>query len=441
MPFTSDDLLFSFRLRQDFPTRTSGGGRPELMESASAPDPSTFIVHWKQVYVNAPETAVLALPKHIIEGIYTGQDQEAFLAHRFFRSEFVGLGPYRLVTWEGGSHIEGQAFDAYFLGKPKIDRVIVRIVPDPNTLIAGALGDAIDVVLSDGIDIPTAIEVRTRWEGTGNSVEFFELAGLNQLEIQHRPEFARPRNGFPERTVRQALYHGIDRAAVNEIWTNGVAPLADSWYSPGHPLRKDLEPSIPQFPYDAARAQALLAQAGWQPGADGVLVHSQTGERFETTVMGERGTGGERVLSVIAENWRRIGVRADLEILTTANQNDREYQSKRPGVYLTSPSGVNFYDNRLHSTAITRADNRWSGTNRGGYNNPSVDALLEKLQVTIGAAERIVLHRDLLQQQMGDVALMPLSWEVVPALIRAGITGVSIDGNDGTVHIYKWEKR
>jgi peptide/nickel transport system substrate-binding protein len=436
-PLTTDDLVWSFRLRQEFPTRTSGGGRPELMESLSAVDAQTFVVRWKQVYVGAPETGVTILPRHILEPQYTG-DQEAFLASRYFRTEFVGVGAYRLTAWEQGSHIEGQAFDGYYLGRPSVDRIVVRIVADPNALLANALGDAIDVVLSDGVDNTTALEVKSRWEAGGNRIEFFEIGGLNQLELQHRAEFAKPATGLPVRAVRQALYHALDRATLNEVMNGSVAPVADSWIAPSHPLRRDLEASIPQFPFDPARAQSLLAQSGWTPGADGVL--TRDGEAFETSVMGERGTGGERALSVVADNWRRVGVLAPIEILTTANQNDREYQSKRGGVYLTSPSGVNFYDNRLHSNAITRADNRWSGTNRGGYNNPRVDATLEKLQVTVDARERVPLHRELLQEQMTDIALMPLSWEVVPVLIRGGVTGVTVDANNGTEHIHKWKR-
>lgn len=440
-PFTTADMLFGFRVRQEFPTRTSGGGRPELMESVSALGAHTLVVRWKQVYVGAPETGVTILPKHILENLHAQGDQEAFLASRYFRTEYVGLGPYQLMNWEQGSHMEGHAYDAYYLGRPSIDRVIVRIVADPNTLLASALGEAIDVVLSDGIDNTAALEVKGRWEAAGNRVEFFEIGGLNQLEVQHRPQYARPPNGLPVRVVRQALYHALDRAALNEVINGGVAPVADSWISPTHPLRKELEPNIPQFPLNPARARELLTQTGWAPGTDGVLVHQQTHDRFETGVMGERGTGSERALSVISDNWRAIGVRGEIEILTTANQNDREYQSKRAGVYLTSPSGINFYDNRLHSNAITRPENRWSGTNRGGYNHPRVDAILEKLQITIDGRERIPLHRELLQEQMADIALMPLSWEVVPVLIRVGIHGVALDGNNGTEHIHKWERR
>ena len=133
-------------------------------------------------------------------------------------------------------------------------------------------------------------------------------------------------------------------------------------------------------------------------------------------------------------------MQAEFDILTVANQDDREYQSRRPGPYFTSPSGINFYDNRLNSDAITRPDNRWTGTNRGGYSNPAVDTLLNKLAVTIDERERLPLHRQLLQEQMTDIALMPLLWEVQPLLVRKDITGPRMSGNEGTIHIYQWDR-
>ncbi len=441
-PFSSADLLFTFTVRKEIGTRTAGGGRPELMESATAPDPLTFVVRWSTVYVRANEpTGLEPLPRHLLEDAYQQQDRETFAASRFFTTEFVGLGAYRLAAWEPGSHIEARRFEAYYLGLPPIDRVVVRFVPDPNTLVAGALAEAIDVIVSDAIDAATGLEVKRRWEGTGNQVQFYELEGLHQLEMQHRPEYARPRNGLTNRTVRQALYHAVDRHGLTEVVTSGVSPVADSWYAANHPLRRELEPHIPQFPYDLGRAQQLLAQAGWVRGSEGTLVYTQTGDRFETALMSKRGTADERALSVMADGWKQVGVQAELDILTSATQDDREYQSKRPGLYFTSPSGVNFYDNRLNFNAITRPENRWTGTNRGGYSNPRVDALLEALAVTIDDRERLLLHRELLAEQMADVALMPLFWEVQPLLVRKGITGPRMAGNEGTVHIYQWDKQ
>src|SRR5205823_3273693 len=67
--------------------------------------------------------------------------------------------------------------------------------------------------------------------------------------------------------------------------------------------------------------------------------------------------------------------------------------------------------------------NRWNGNNRGGYSNPRVDAILDRLVVTIDTTERLQLHKDLLREQMGDVALIPLYWNADPVLAVKGLTG------------------
>ncbi len=89
---------------------------------------------------------------------------------------------------------------------------------------------------------------------------------------------------------------------------------------------------------------------------------------------------------------------------------------------------------------IPRAETRWTGNNRGGYSNPRVDDLLNKLAVVVDDRERVGLHRDLLREQMGDIALMPLYWEVLPILMLRGVTGPYMQGNEATPNIFEWNK-
>jgi peptide/nickel transport system substrate-binding protein len=120
---------------------------------------------------------------------------------------------------------------------------------------------------------------------------------------------------------------------------------------------------------------------------------------------------------------------------------DAEYITFHPGPLFTNPSGERFYTDRLDSRQMPTAANRWSGFNRGGYNTPRVDGLLDQLNVTIDPRERLPLHRELLQAQMGDVALMPLYWEVVPTLMLKGVTGPKHVRNDSTHNIFEWNKQ
>jgi len=442
-PFNSEDMMFTFQVRRDpeLPRLSGGRGRPELMQSATAPDPLTFVVHWRQVYVLAGLADGLEpLPKHLLSEMWA-QDKEGMTQSRYFTTEFVGLGAFKLASWEQGSHMEFVRNDDYYLGRPLLDRVILRFIPDPNTMVANILSEAVDVVLPTGVDLDAALEVRRRWEGTGNLIRSDVVGGLHQLEIQHRVENARPMFGLINRTVRQAMYQAIDRQTLADVMAQGLAPAADSWYAPNDPVRTDVESFIPQFPYNPARAIQVLDSEGWARGADGVLTHRPSGERFQVEIQLRPGEEALRAGSIIADGWQAVGARVDLEPLTPATANDGQFLATRSGPALISPGGYNFYDRRLHSMGIPRAETRWTGNNRGGYSNPRVDEILNKLALTVDARERVGLHRDLLREQMEDIALMPLYWEVLPILMLKGVVGPRMQGSEATPNIYEWDKR
>src|SRR5439155_22856484 len=106
-PFSSDDLLFSFTVYKD---PELAGKRPrvlQFMESASAPDPLTFTIHWSQTYRWADQLGreIDPLPKHLFEPLYS-TDKGSLRDSPLLGESFIGLGPYRLTHWERGSFIE-----------------------------------------------------------------------------------------------------------------------------------------------------------------------------------------------------------------------------------------------------------------------------------------------------------------------------------------------
>jgi ABC-type transport system substrate-binding protein len=80
-------------------------------------------------------------------------------------------------------------------------------------------------------------------------------------------------------------------------------------------------------------------------------------------------------------------------------------------------------------------------TNRGGYVNPQLDQLIDRFVVTTDERERLNLHRQLLQTIIGDVALMPLIWEVDLVAMPIGVSGPVGNGGVSTWNIYRWDKQ
>ena len=439
-PFTAEDLVFSVTVKKDSEIPWTSSGRPELMDAYSAPDPLTFVVHWSAPYFRANEAPdIVALPRHLLESRYR-EDKASFLNSPWFTSEFIGLGPYKVERWEPGSHIEFSRFDAYYQGRAPFDTVVLRFLGDPNTMIANALSGDVDLLLPLGVEIEGGAEVQRRWQGTGNQVKFLPQEFLWQVQIQHRPEYSRPTNGFTVRGVRQGFLQSIDRQTLVEVVTQGLAPIADSWFPPDDALRPQLADAIPQFPYDPTRAQQLLAEAGWTRGPDGVLVHGQTGERFEVELRGNQAGALDSQMNVIADGWKAVGAQVNFNVVPTARVSDAEYAAQFPGGYVWFLGAPSLTENRLHSRQIATASNRWAARNRVGYNNPRVDSLLDRLVTTIDAGARLQLHRELLQEQMGDVAIMPLYWDVAPLIMAKGVSGPIGGGGRVIPNFFGWRK-
>jgi peptide/nickel transport system substrate-binding protein len=441
-PFTSQDLLFWFTVITDKNIPSTSLIGLEQLTSASAPDPLTFEMNWSEPHYRADRIPEVGpVPKHILESVYAQGDYETLLNHRYFTTEFIGLGPYRLLSWAPGSHIEFASFADYYVGRPPLDRIILRIIPDFNTMVSNVLAGTVDVAQPPGENMDVAMDLKRRWEGDGNRVRTDPNNRIRLIYMQYRPEYARPRTyGVTDRTVRQGLYHAIDRTAMAQVMTEGLAPIADSWISPSDPLRRHVEAAIPQFPYDPNRAQQLLANAGWVRGPDGVLARSDSGERFELEIRNRPGSATERELVLVADFWKAVGVAGTVTPGGVNLVSDREWLATYPGVQVSRLETEDAYNTRrTHSRAIAAPSNRWAGRNGAGYSNPTVDAIQDRLVVTINQEQQIDLHRQLLQEMMGEVGLMPIFWDVELVLATRSVKG-EVTATEVGWNVFTWDK-
>jgi peptide/nickel transport system substrate-binding protein len=422
-PLTVDDLVFSFAIAKDRDLATTRNSTAVALQQAiTALDDRTVVISWSGLNVDAATTHVgNIMPRSILGELYEQHDPQAFMNHPYFTTQYVGTGPYKLVSWEPGADMEFERFDDYYLGRPPLDKVFVKVIGDANALVSAILAENVDIVLPPGVALDAALEVRRRWEGTGNEARADIATRVIQFEIQYRPEVARPLRGLRELPVRQALYQAIDRAALADLMTGGVGPLADSWYAPTDPLRPDLAAFIPSYAFDRAASQRLLDGGGWKPGADGVLVHDQTGEPFKVAIWANVPAGWDKLANVAASDWKGIGVQTSVEPIPAALAGNREYESSYPGLFVTNINREQFLVNRLDSRVKTGPENRYTAPNRGGYENPRVNALYDELTTTIDPRARTPIEQQLVQEVMGQLVLMPLYWETNPVLKLKGV--------------------
>src|SRR5207249_11348185 len=117
------------------------------VEGLEIPDPLTAVITWSSVSTAATALDLRALwpyPAHLLAEAFQG-DKQAFEALPYFTTEYVGLGAFRLTDFGQGDAQVFDRFDDYFLGRPKVDRISIRPIPDANTLLTNLQGGASDL--------------------------------------------------------------------------------------------------------------------------------------------------------------------------------------------------------------------------------------------------------------------------------------------------------
>jgi peptide/nickel transport system substrate-binding protein len=447
-PVVADDFVFGWEVATDPSMPITRTVPVRFISRAATLDDGALLLEWSQTY---PFADVLA--RNTLEPVPRGRlgdlhraGVDRFVNAEAWRDQFIGTGPFRIGTWVPGSHIEFRAFEGYFLGRPRLDTVIVRFLRDPNTLLANIISEAIDVALPAAIDVEAAASLQAGWAapGTGNQVFIYPDNRLRFLEVQMRPELQRP-SALAEPRVREAIYRATDRAALVAVVGRGLTQMADSWILPDDPRRgREFRGVIPDRSYDPAAAQRLLADLGWRRGTDGILL-DQAGERFEVEVRSTAGGGSDVEVALAAQWLQSIGMQATQYLIPAPLLSDREFRARFPGVSFSSLTVTPLFENdRLRSRGPTRTEPL--GTPRNGYNDPRVNDVVDRLQVTVGAADRTDLQRQVLETVLRDLPILPLSWDVDELVVRRGVRNVQ--GRSGmnvlfpldTWNVHEWDR-
>jgi peptide/nickel transport system substrate-binding protein len=447
-PLTAQDFVFGWEVETHPAIPQPNSLARFHITSASAPDPHTLILHFRGTTPLAGDALYDPYPRHLL-GEQLAQDAEQFPRLEFWTTAYVGAGPYRLADWQLGAFQTFTAFADYVGGKPKLDTVTIKFLQDPNALLANVLGGEVDVALPDGLGVETAADLRRGWaaSGSGNGVILFPDGRVYRVEFQHRPEYAQPSAARDPR-VRRAFAHTIDKDAVNEVELVGLGVLADSWIPPDDPRRPRFTDAIPEWSHDVARAQRILEEAGWRRGGDGVLIHGATGQRLETDIRVTGGQGHVRALAVMANEWRKVGAAVTETVIPAALLNNGEYRSTFPFAGLTGhPITLQWEYTHYSCRREARPETRWSG-NRNGYCNPTIEPLVERLEVTITERERTALQTEIMRAvNREDYAQIYLYWQVTPVVHSKGITGLGPlspgphGGAQSPWNIHLWDKQ
>jgi len=450
-PLTADDFVFASQVYGDPALTGIFVVRPQnLIERVVALDPQTLEIDWRAPYQLNTSIAnggmLPPLPRSILGASFsaftedpTGQ-RDAFMAQRFWTTEYVGAGPFRLTNWVPGSYLEGAAFDGHALGRPKIDKIQLRLINDASTVLAGMLSGDLTVTMVQAIKFQQAMVLRDQAGfngGAGKGKLVFTEAGVTSAFPQFRPEYQQT-PGLLDPRVRQALASAIDRQAIDDGIFDGQAPIPYAIVTSTVPYYAQIDSAIAKYPYDPAKAAQLMTEAGFTRGSTGFFV-GPNGEPFQPAFWNSAGAQKEQVMDIVVDTWKQAGIDSQPFVLPAALEQSQQARATFPGmlVYNLAFAGTVTSADKLTSPEIATPANNWNGQNRGGWSNTDFDTLFDRYSSTLQPADQIDALVRMMKVYTEQVANMPLFYEQDVVSHQANLRGP--EGDSSNWNIYAWE--
>jgi peptide/nickel transport system substrate-binding protein len=413
---TAKDADFTYRYMVDPKTPTAYGESFRQIRHAEVVDRYTYRVTYEKPY--APgllSWGIWLLPSHILEAPWkAGVDLRTTAQNR----HPIGSGPYVFREWNPGEKIVLEASPNYWEGRPYINRVVYRIIPDQSTIFLEAKARNIDLAGLTPIqyrrqtDYPAFRMAFNRYRYLSNS---FSYLGFNLLD---------PR--FQDKRFRQAMAYAIDKQEIIDGVLLGLGRQAQGPYKPGTWWYK---PEVKTYALDPQRAQALLAELGWrEKNRDGIL--QKEGKPLSFTIMTNQGNQvRQQTAEIIQRRLRALGIEVKIQVVDWAafiNTFIRKRQFE--AIILGWGLGLDPDQYDIWASTQTGPDQ----LNHISYKNPEVDALLEAGRRTFDETKRKAIYwqfQDIMAEEQPVVFLyVPDSLPVVSSRVRgiqpaaAGIT-------------------
>jgi len=397
-PLTSDDIKFTVEVLSTPDSGALVGTTGfDLITSVETPDDQTAVLTYSSPYPGYIDQFAYGLfPRHA-----TGAPAD-MLNWEWNRSP-VSAGPFIVSDWASGESITMTRNPYYFEeGKPYLDSLVFRVVPEPAAQTAMMMNSEAQVHLWPG---ETPEEYNTLLEGTA---AYATVPGIWNMSVDFNlsapfdgdPTAAAPHPILGDLRVRQAIASAIDYDTLIKDVTDGITspstnPFAYGWYQCDLPR---------PFPYDVEKANQLLDEAGWVMGDDGIRVaqgamYAKDGTRLALELQGYTAFDPlQRTEEFIVENLKAVGVEARIQnydfsiIFGTYEDNSPRAVGDFDMLifdrgFTTEPQSYNF--DAYHSSRIPTAENP-TGGNYFRWINPEVDAALE----TAGSSFDIETRKD-----------------------------------------------
>lgn len=387
-------------------------GKAAKLEGVVSPEPNTLEINLSKPY--SPFLASLAMinfaavPREIVEA--APKDQPGYFARHP-----VGSGPFMLEEWKTDSYILLKSFPGYFKGKPNLEAVLYKVIPDLTTQL-----NAYENGELDAANIPVgSLRRLSRDPEYKDQFHRKDLIAIQFYVINMEKDPWMDRTFANKKMLRQALNYAINREYIAEEILEGrfqpfigiIPPAMTEWYNPANKVE-------PRYSYNVDMARKFLEESGHPQG---MYIPKMPMYYNNFSVY-------PHMAMQMADFLRDISINVDPQTLEWTTFLD----TMRGGNFLIGRCGwvADYPDPDTFLWQLLASENAGWQDNWARYKNPKFDELVEKARVEFDKEKRKLLYWQAEQIAIEDSPWIFLFAQTANVLINPSVQGIELSGMD-----------
>jgi peptide/nickel transport system substrate-binding protein len=306
----------------------------------------------------------------------------------------VGTGPYKLKEWVPDKQLVLEANEQYWGGAPKLKKITYRPIAESGTRLAEFLSGGVDLI--SGLSVDNTKMAKNNPNGV---VAYAKTVGVRYISLRT--------DKITDKRVRQALFYATDvKTIIDNLFGGYGDPM--KWGCCITKTEFGYDPSITPYPYDVAKAKALLAEAGYaDTNKDGILEKGGKPFTLGMVFVQGGGAGEQEIAEAVSAQWQKVGVRVNIKMMERGAWRTVWFDHTFPEeTFLTSTNTTTFdADARLISMVHSFGKDAGSVS---FYANRTVDAKIQEARKTVDQKRRLQLYKEIMTQLREDAYQMSL---------------------------------
>lgn len=415
-PVTVDDVIWTYELSVNDEIAYANLQYFQFVNRVERVDDRTVTFHFTDAHSDAPMdfTQWSPMPKHLLEDVPPVEMRNAE-----FNRQPVGNGPFKFVSWAANQEVVFEANEDFVLGRPHLDRVVFRVIPEQTTQLTELLTGGIDFFRA----VPPSEVARVKESDIARVIDYPARSYTFLAWNARNPLFEDP-------LVRRAMTMAIDRQQVVDALLYGYGTIA---ITDVMPFQWEFNENLEPWPYDPARAKELLAEAGWtDTNGDGVI--DKDGRPFRFELATNQGNDlREDILVIVQNDLAKVGIDVQPRLV----EWNTHIAALKLKDFEAAVSGWSV-DFKFDPTEVMSCGAIEAKYNYASYCNPKADSLMQVALITLDRAEAKPMwdaYQEIIHQDQPYTFLYYLTERVG---VSQGLKDVTTDARGHLVSIAEW---